>query len=122
MNHDTEIMIKAWDSMSSKTELTGESVSVYSIAKSMSLINFTHLLDEFLNLGAKSFPEGKNVGINLQSTHRTMQRLVICFALGIIVGLSEQKDTDPRNEVAIETAQKIAEMIKNDELPLGLYI
>ncbi len=118
MTSDTEIQLKQLNSTSS----TNESISTYTIAMSMSLINFTKLLDEFLNLGGKGFPEGKKVGLDLRFTHRTMQRLVICFAFGIICGLAEQEHTDPRNEIAIQTAKKVADMIKDGELPFGMYI
>ena len=60
--------------------------------------------------------------MNLRSTHRTLQRLAICFSLGLIIGLSEQQYSDARNETAIETAKKLAEMFKKGELPTGLYI
>jgi hypothetical protein len=86
------------------------------------LEKFTALLDEFLNLGGKGFREGKLVGLQMRSTHRTLQRLVICFAFGLIDGLSEQEHSDPRNETAIETAQKITKMLEDGELPLGFYI
>lgn len=122
MTEETEIQMKAWNSTTSTSELTGESISIYSIARSMTLINFTKLLDEFLNLSGKGFPEGKKVGLDLRFTHRTMQRLVICFSFGIIVGLAEQEFTDPRNEIAIQTAKKVAEMIKNNELSFGFFI
>jgi hypothetical protein len=61
-------------------------------------------------------------GARASSTHRTLQRLVVCFAFGLIAGLSEQNYTDPRNETAIQTAKKIAQMLEEGELPLGLYI
>lgn len=118
MNTDTEIQLKAWNSTTSN----GESISTFTIARSMTLINFTKLLDEFLNLGGKGFPEGKKVGLDLRFTHRTLQRLVVCFALGIISGLAEQEHTDPRNETAINSAKKVADLIKDGELPFGLYI
>ena len=83
----------------------------------MSPENFTALFDDFLNLGGKDFREGKEVGLQLRFTHRTLQRLAICFAFGIIVGLSEQEHTDARNETAIQTAQKVANMLEAGELP-----
>jgi hypothetical protein len=46
----------------------------------------------------------------------------VCFAFGLIAGLSEQEYTDPRNETAIQTAKKVAQMLENDDLPFGLYI
>ena len=40
----------------------------------------------------------------------------------MIVGLSEQAYTDPRNETAIQTAKKVAQMLEGGELPFGFYI
>ena len=70
----------------------------------------------------EAYLEGKEIGLQLRFTHRTLQRLVICFAFGLIAGLSEQEYTDPRNGTAIQTAKKIAQMLEDGELPLGLYI
>lgn len=119
---DTSIQLKAWNSTTSMTETTGESISVYTIARSMTLHNFTKLFDEFLNLGGKQFREGCLVGQQLRYTHRSLQRLAICFSFGIIAGLSEQEFTDPRNETAVETAKKVKQLIDQGELPFGLYI
>jgi len=122
MNESKTIILKSWNSDSSRIEETGETLSTYTIAKSLSLENFTALLDEFLNLGGKGFREGQLVGQQLRTTHRTLQRLAVCFALGIIAGLSEQEHTDPRNEFAIQTAKVVAQMLDDDELPLGPYL
>ena len=84
--------------------------------------NLAALLDEFLNLGGKGFREGKEIGLQLRFTHRTLQRLAVCFAFGLIAGLSDQEYTDPRNETAIQTARKVAQMLEKGDLPLGLYI
>ena len=122
MNTKTTIHLKVWNSETGLNEETGETLNTYQIAKSLSLENFAALLDDFLNLGGKGFREGKEAGLQLRSTHRTLQRLVICFAFGLIAGLSEQEYTDPRNETAIQTAKKVAQMLAEDELPLGPYI
>ena len=120
-DHKT-ITLKDWNSDCSSIKETGETISTYQVAKSLTSENFTALLDEYINLGGKDFREGKEIGLQLRSTHRTLQRLAICFAFGIIVGLSEQEYTDPRNETAIQTAKKIVQMLEDGDLPLGLYI
>ncbi len=122
MDTDRAIRLKEWSADTQRTEETGETISVNQVAKSMTLENFAALLDDFLNLGGKDFQEGKEVGMQMRFTHRTLQRLAVCFAFGIIAGLSEQQRTDPRNETAIQTAQKIARMLEEGELPLGFYI
>jgi hypothetical protein len=122
MNNKSTIKIKEYNTESGRYKDTGETISTHTLARSMTPENFTAMFDDFLNLGGKDFREGKEVGLQLQYTHRTLQRLAICFAFGIIVGLSEQEYTDARNETAIQTAQKVAEMLEASEFPLGLYI
>jgi len=121
-NQDRNIKLKEFNSESRCIEETGQTLSTHTIARSLTLENFACLFDDFLNLGGKGYRDGKQVGLQMRTTHRTLQRLVICFALGLIAGLSEQEFTDPRNETAIETAKKISVMLENGELPLGLYI
>jgi hypothetical protein len=118
MMTETTIQIKDWNT----NQPTGEQVSVFTVARYMTMENFTKLFDEFLNLGGKGYREGVQVGNNLRTTHRSLQRLAICFAFGIIAGISEQEYTDPRNETAVETARKIKGMLEKGELPFGLYI
>ena len=122
MSTSKTIYLRAYDSETGRTEVTGESLSTYQVAKSLTHENFAALLDEFLNSGGKDFREGKEIGLQLRFTHRTLQRLVICFTFGLIAGLSEQEYTDPRNETAIQTAKIISQMVEEGELPLGLYI
>ena len=122
MSNNT-IQILQWNPETCLREPTGEQISIYKVAKSMSPENFAKLFENYLNLGGKQLQEGRLIGLHLRHTHRTLQRLAICFALGMIVGLSEQDYTDARNEEAIKTAKKLAEMIKNGgELPLGFYL
>ena len=122
MNEHKTIKLRDWNSDCSRIEETGEAISTHQVAKSLTSENFAALLDEYLNLGGKDFREGKQIGLHLRLTHRTLQRLAICFAFGLIAGLSEQDYTDPRNETAIQTAQKVAQMLAEGEFPLGLYI
>ena len=122
MNDNNTIRLKEYNSVTSLNEETGESIDVYTLAKSLTLENFASMLDDFLNLGGKGYREGKEIGLQLRFTHRTLQRLAVCFAFGLIAGLSEQEYTDPRNETAIQTAKKVAQMLEKGDLPLGLYI
>jgi hypothetical protein len=122
MNESNTIILRAWSSETDHNEPTGETIEVYTLAKSLTIENLAALLDDFLNLGGKGFREGKEIGLQLRFTHRTLQRLAVCFAFGLIAGLSEQEFTDPRNETAIQTAKKIAQMLEKGDLPLGLYI
>jgi len=116
------IQIMEWNPETCMREPIGEEISIYKVAKSMSPENFAKLFDDYLNLGGKQFQEGRLIGLHLRHTHRTLQRLAVCFALGIIVGLSEQEYTDLRNETAIKTAKKLAQMFRDGDLPLGSYL
>ena len=122
MNDNDTIKIRSYNSETSRNEETSETISAYTIAKSLTPETFASLLDDYLNLGGKGFREGKEIGLQLRFTHRTLQRLVICFAFGLISGLSEQEYTDPRNETAIQTAKKVVQLMESGELPVGLYI
>jgi len=122
MDEMNTIKIREYNSNTSRNEDTGQTIDVYTLAKSMTIENFAAMLDDFLNLGGKGFREGKHVGLQLRFTHRTLQRLVVCFAFGMIAGLSEQEYSDPRNEIAIDTAKKVVKMMESGELPVGRYI
>ncbi len=119
---ETMIVVREWNSTTGMMDETGERINTYTVAKSLTLDNFTKLFDEFLNLGGKQYAEGKIIGQKLRCTHRSLQRLAVCFAFGIIAGLSEQEYTDARNETAVETAKKVKQMIDQGELPFGFYI
>jgi len=117
----SQIKLSSWDY--DKNELVVEAeVSVSTIARSLDLDKFVELFSTFLNLGGKDFSTGKLVGKALQSDHPTLQGLAIRFCLGVIIGLSGQKYTDARNEVPVEMADKIAEMLENKELKMGYMI
>jgi hypothetical protein len=122
MDKSNTIILCAWSPETGHNEPTGETIDVYTLAKSLTIENLAALLDDFLNLGGKGFREGKEIGLQLRFTHRTLQRLAVCFAFGLIAGLSEQDYTDPRNETAIQTAKKVAQMLEKGDLPFGLYI
>jgi hypothetical protein len=122
MDEKNTIKLKAYNSETLHNEETGETITVYTLAKSLTLENFASMLDDFLNLGGKGFREGKEVGSQLRFTHRTLQLLVVCFAFGLITGLAEQEYTDARNETAIQTAKKVVQLMEAGELPVGLYI
>ena len=122
MDTATTVQLMQRNPETGREEPSGETISIYTLARSMTPENFTKLFDQYLNLGSKGFSEGKQIGLNLRTTHRTIQRLAICFAVGLVVGLSEQQYSDARNETAIETAKKLAQMLQNGELPMGMYI
>jgi len=112
MNTSHTIRVKAYNPDTSRNEVSGETFDVYNLVKSLTLENFAALVEDYLNLGGKGYREGHEIGLQLRHTHRTLQRLVICFAFGLVAGLSEQEFTDPRNETAIQTAKKVVQSCK----------
>ena len=116
-----DIELQRYNYATNKTEDIG-TVGIRDLASSMTPEDFANLLDHYLNLNGKQFNEGKDVGLKLRSTHRTLQRSAICFAFGIICGLPEQEFMDDRNATAVTTAKKVAELMKDGQLPLGWYL
>jgi len=103
----------------------GEAVvaSTYEIGKLIEPEQFAYIIDTKLNnMSSDPLHEGIKVGACLRRTHRTLQRGVVGFALGILYGISQQEHTDARNETAIETAKKVAAQIDNDQLLIGQFI
>ncbi len=92
------------------------------LAKAMDLEDFAEVLQEFLNWGMKEYADGYAVGHRCRRAHRTIQRSIITFALGIIAGMAEQEHWDERNATAITTAKKLREMIADGQLPVGMLI
>jgi len=103
---------------------TGEyvEISTFSLKRALTTNRFTRLFDDWLNSGGKNFGEGVQIGLRLRGTHRTLQGLAVNFCLGIICGLAEQQYADDRNRQAVETAQKISQMVDSGEIKLQRYI
>ncbi len=96
-------------------------VSMYVLARVIKADDLAELIDSFLN-GFGSEESGYEIGKKLRFTHRTLQRLVILFALDILRGISEQESWDARNEFAIQAAKKVTQMREDGELSIGRYI
>ena len=82
MNQDSIVQIKDWNSSLGTITLTGEIFSSFTIARSLTPENFARLFEDYLNLGAKGFQEGRQAGLKLCKSHRTLQRLAICTCRG----------------------------------------
>ena len=85
---------------------------------------FAKLLEQRCNSYHMDAPEGVQVGEALRNSHRTLQATTFRYLVGIIIGLShqEQRFTDARNEVAVRSAKRIADMVEHGELELGYMI
>lgn len=102
-----------------------EAIATFSptaVAKAMDLDDFSEVLQEFLNYGFKEYADGYAVGHRCRRAHRTIQRSIVAFTLGVIAGIAEQEQTDDRNATAIATAKKLREMVINGDLPVGMLI
>ena len=100
----------------------GTEISVNGLARAITPEQFAHLIEDVCNVMGDSFVKGRAVGELLTHSHRTLQRSAILYFLGAIVAMSEQKWTDARNETAIATAKKIAQMVRDGELPFGPFV
>lgn len=97
--------------------------SVHAIARAIKPEQFAALIDNKLNsMSSDPLHEGIKVGACLRRTHRTLQRAVVGFALGILYGISQQEYTDDRNRTAIQTAKQVAAQIDADQLLIGQFI
>lgn len=96
---------------------------LYDISKSAEEGHVAYILEGFLNRSSKhSIRSGEEIGRILKIAHRTLQRKIVGFCLGVLHGIADQEYTDPRNADAINTAKKISKMMDNGDLPIGPYI
>lgn len=75
-----------------------------------------------LNVMTRDWGFAEEVGLLLRNKHRTLQRSVVVFCLGILKGISQQEHTDARNADAIATAKQVTEMVENGDLNVGMFI
>lgn len=59
MDKATNIQLMQRNPETGREEPGGETISIYTLARSMTPENFTKLFDQYLNLGSKGFSEGK---------------------------------------------------------------
>ena len=109
-NHDT----KKIDDMGT--------VSGYDLVNSMTTEDVQSFLMDWLNRGMKDYRDGVQVGMLSHYSHRTGQGSLARFALGIIIGLSEQEYTDARNETPVKMGKDIKKMLEDGKLDMGYMI
>ena len=113
------VELSHYDYDAKETVQDGE-VSVRAFAKAIDNAQFSELLDNFCNSYSSSFSAGREVGLQLRETHRTIQRSIIVELVGILSGLSEQTHSDARNAEAIRLAKKIAALY--EEFGAGMMV
>lgn len=102
-----------------------QEVHLGALARSLSIEQLAELLGDFVNTGGKGFRTGQDLGREMTNQHRTLQRLLVLLALGILAGFGETDlsiGTDPRNHDAIKTAQKVRAMIEDGDLGCGFLV
>lgn len=97
-------------------------VTVYQIAKSLTVENMTELLTDWMNTFSRDYSTGVKIGEQLEYKHRTLQASVGRLCVGILVGLGKQKFTDPRNEAIVKLGQDIERMLEDGTLNKGYMI
>ena len=81
------------------------------------------LLSEVMNTFGNQYLFGFATGQESRDpVHRSLQRSIIAFTLGVLSGISDQEHTDPRNGDAIYTAKKIRKMFESGDLDIGAMI
>lgn len=99
-----------------------QTVHIGEVARSLTIEQFDFLLNEFLNVGMKGTYAGRELGKLTTRWHRSLQRSFVAFFLAAITEFAEQEYSDARNETALATAKKIAQMYKDGELPIGPFL
>lgn len=100
------------------SELVGE-VDLHLVAKNCKKEDTAKLLSYICNSFNTEFENGVTIGKLLQSEHRTVQATIVRFLLGIVVGLSRDAWTDPRNEAAVACGRVLDNLIISKDNPKG---
>ena len=105
-----------------KAEVVIPHLSLWLVAKSMSVKQFASMLSDWINSYSVDYNAGEEIGKLFRFQHRTLQGTLYRLVLGILVGLSQQEYTDPRNEVAVRNSKKIAQMLDDGTVERGYMI
>jgi len=102
-------------------EPSGEMISTSQISHSITIGQLASLLDNYLNLGGKSWREGLELGRLFLTTHPTIQQLFVSFLMGALMGMAEKEDryTDARNTASAEMLRKLKKLVDDGELAMA---
>lgn len=129
-DENREIQIKKWLSAKERSEFlgeeqsfgghepTGEEISTYTIAHSITTSQLANMFNDFLNLGGKGYQEGLEFGRYFQSAHRTIQQCFVGYLMGALMGLAEMdsKWTDARNQDSHAMLLKLKQLVEDGEI------
>jgi len=117
----TKIILKNWNYDTKQEDILGE-ISTFVLVRSMTPENIVEFLSDYVNSGMKDYREGLKIGELSKYQHRTLQASLIRFCLGVIIGLSKDQSTDPRNETPVAMGNQISAMVENGTLKMGWMI
>lgn len=109
----TKLTLTHYDYDAKETVQDAE-VNVRQIAKALTPETMAELLGDYVNNFLSDYRRGQETGRMLNNEHPTLQRSVIVELLGIIAGMSETGRRDPRNQEAIELAEKIKALYEKE--------
>lgn len=122
-----EIVVTEYDYDAKETR-TVATVSTYLLAKCLTPALVAEILGDWLNSFENAIKRGQFVGKNAVTWHRSLQGLLVNFALGILVGFAQEYQeqwgghTDPRNETAVKAASKVKDLIEDKTIPWQPFI
>lgn len=96
--------------------------SIWGMTRKITIGQFASLLDDMVNRSGDGWRLGIGVGLLMRNTHRTLQASLIKMCFGILIGISKQKHSDPRNEQALNNAKQVAQMFEEGKFEHQPYI
>jgi hypothetical protein len=100
-------------------------VNLGALAKCLKPQDVALILDHWVNgVCGNPYGNGQKMGRMFQETHRTLQGCLTNLALGILAGMGEAdpRYTDPRNETAVATANKVKALVDDGTLNIQPFI
>lgn len=118
----SKVKVSHYDYDLNKTVEDGD-IDIYLPAKCATTGNVASFLETYMNIMSRDpYTTGHEVGLQFSRIHRTLQRSIVGFCIGILCAMGEQEYTDARNETAIQTCRTIKKMHDEDTLLIGQFI
>lgn len=104
--------------------INGTDVDLYDVMRSISAAQLAALIVDFLN-GRSAATLAHALAANMTGNHRTLQHMAVDFLVGCLAEYAKQygeawgSHTDPRNEGAVQAANRIKALVDDGELQVG---
>jgi hypothetical protein len=108
-----EIKLREYSSKTHQFVETGEKVSTYTLAHSMTEEQLAELLADYANCNGFT-GTGAKVGRHLTTVHRHLQAVVVSTLIYILNELGKQTYFDARNEHAVETCKELSKWLEDN--------